>query len=177
MTRQLRFTSAPAIAVLIATGLAVLAGCAHPRSAPVAGGAAPATGESPAADGGPRDSLRPTATHPLSDVTARDIDAQPGSRFEELLVGRVPGLRVVATAGGGLGIRLLGGPTTILGDRDPLYVVDGMPVHVAPGRGLDWLNPRDIARIRVLRDISALSRYGSRAANGVILITTRRGPR
>jgi TonB-dependent SusC/RagA subfamily outer membrane receptor len=56
-----------------------------------------------------------------------------------------------------------------------LYVVDGMPVHVVPGRGLDWLNPADVARIDVLKDAASTSIYGVRGGNGVILITTRRG--
>jgi TonB-dependent SusC/RagA subfamily outer membrane receptor len=110
-------------------------------------------------------------------VSREEIDRLPVGQVEELLEGRAPGVRVVRMPGGGISIRMLGGPTTLQGSNEPLYVVDGMPVHVVPGRGLDWLNPRDIQRIEVLRDAVSLSMYGVRGANGVILITTRRGRR
>ncbi|MGH2829576.1 MAG: TonB-dependent receptor plug domain-containing protein [Actinomycetota bacterium] len=87
--------------------------------------------------------------------------------------GRFPGVRVVRTPGGGFSIRIRG-VSTLLGDTEPLYVVDGIPVNVEPGRGLDWLNPADIARIDVLKDAAETSMYGVRGANGVILITTKR---
>jgi TonB-dependent SusC/RagA subfamily outer membrane receptor len=67
------------------------------------------------------------------------------------------------------------GPSTFVGDNEPLYVVDGVPVHVTPGRGVDWLNPGDVASIRVLKDVSETAAYGVRGGNGVVLITTRRG--
>jgi TonB-dependent SusC/RagA subfamily outer membrane receptor len=52
-----------------------------------------------------------------------------------------------------------------------------MSVNVAAGQGLDWLNPGDILRIEILKDASTTSMYGVRGANGVVLITTRRGKR
>jgi len=53
-------------------------------------------------------------------------------------------------------------------------VVDGIPVEVEPGRGLDWLSPAEIARIDVLKDAPETTMYGVRGANGVILVTTKR---
>ncbi|MDQ4079288.1 MAG: TonB-dependent receptor plug domain-containing protein [Gemmatimonadota bacterium] len=91
---------------------------------------------------------------------------------EELLEGRFPGVDVQRTASGGFLVRVRG-VSTLRGTEHPLYVIDGTPVHVDPARGLDWLNPGDIARITVLRNPSETSLYGVRGANGVIVITTR----
>jgi TonB-dependent SusC/RagA subfamily outer membrane receptor len=93
---------------------------------------------------------------------------------EELIQGRVAGARVVRLPGGGISLRLWG-PSTIYGDNEPLYVLDGVPLQMTPGRGLDWINPADILRIEILKDVMATAPYGVRGANGVILITTRRG--
>jgi iron complex outermembrane receptor protein len=68
----------------------------------------------------------------------------------------------------------LRGVTTLLGYKEPLHVVDGILVEVEPGRGLDWLNPADIACSDVLKDAPETTLYGVRGANGVILITTKR---
>ncbi|HUG41639.1 MAG TPA: TonB-dependent receptor plug domain-containing protein [Longimicrobiales bacterium] len=112
-----------------------------------------------------------TGTGPV--VDADEVDGQQAVRMEELLIGRFPGVRVIVEPGGGISVRVWG-PGTMSG-RDPLYVVDGMPIQVTPGRGLDWLNPADIETIRVLKDISDTAAYGVRGANGVVVITTRRG--
>jgi TonB-dependent SusC/RagA subfamily outer membrane receptor len=108
------------------------------------------------------------------EVTAEDIDGRPVVRTEELLQGRFPGVRVIAQPGGGIAVRVWP-PGTVMGGKDPLYVVDGVPVSTVPGRGLDWLNPGDIASIRVLKDISETAPWGSRGGNGVVVITTRKG--
>ena len=94
-------------------------------------------------------------------------------RVEELLAGRISGLQVIST-GRGYALRIRG-VGSILGSNEPLVVVDGMPVQAfgSPG-GLGWINPHDIERIDVLKDASSTSIYGSRGANGVILITTKR---
>lgn len=161
MRRHFRSVPVTAAALLVLGNAAVLPGCGYTRSAPANAGAEEEEGSR----------SRP------ADVTARDIEGRYGTRIEHLLEGRVPGVRVVRTAGGGISIRMLGGPSSFYGDGEPLYVVDGMQVHVTQGQGLDWLNPGDIESIRVVRDASGLSFYGSRGANGVILITTRRGSR
>jgi TonB-dependent SusC/RagA subfamily outer membrane receptor len=90
------------------------------------------------------------------------------TRVEELLEGRFPGVRVLRAPGGGISVRIRGS------DNEPLYVVDGVPVEVTAGRGLDWFSPADVARIEVLMDATETTMYGGRGANGVILITTKR---
>jgi TonB-dependent SusC/RagA subfamily outer membrane receptor len=109
-------------------------------------------------------------------VDGDEFQGRPAVHIEELIEGQVAGVQVVHHAGGGISFRIRG-TGSINSDNEPLYVVDGMPVHVAPGRGLDWLNPGDIQRIEILKDASTTSMYGVRGANGVVVITTRRGKR
>jgi TonB-dependent SusC/RagA subfamily outer membrane receptor len=80
---------------------------------------------------------------------------------------------VLPTPGGGFAVRVRG-TAGLPGYREPLYVVDGQAVEVLPGRGIDWLDPADIARIEVLKDAAELTYYGGRGANGVVVITTKR---
>ena len=101
---------------------------------------------------------------------ADEIGNRPVQRAEELLIGRFPGVRVFQLPGGGIFVRLWG-----IHEGDPLYVVDGQPVRVSPGEGLYWLNPGDISDIKVLKDIGETAAYGIRGANGVVLITTKKG--
>lgn len=101
---------------------------------------------------------------------------------EQLLAGKVAGVQVSSNSGepgGGITIRMRGG-TSISASSDPLIVVDGVPLDggdgVAGGRNpLNFVNPSDIADMTVLKDASASAIYGSRGANGVIIITTKRG--
>lgn len=109
----------------------------------------------------------------VQSATAEELKDVTVTRVEELLEGRFPGVYVLRTPGGGFSIRIRG-VSTLLGNQEPLYVVDGIIVNVEPGRGLDWLSPADIERIDVLKDAARISMYGSRGANGVILITTKR---
>jgi TonB-dependent SusC/RagA subfamily outer membrane receptor len=106
-------------------------------------------------------------------LTREEIRERRASRVEELLIGRFPGVDVRATASGGFTIRIRGGNGFASGS-EPLYVVDGVPVHVQPGQGIDWLPPHDIERIDILKDLASTAIYGVRGANGVVLITTRR---
>lgn len=94
-------------------------------------------------------------------------------RVEELLAGRVPGLRVLPAANGGFTVRIRG-ITTLHGSAEPLYIIDGMPVTLLPGEGLNWLDPAEIFSITVLKDPAETSMYGVRGANGVIVIRTKR---
>jgi TonB-dependent starch-binding outer membrane protein SusC len=103
----------------------------------------------------------------------RQVRIDNAARVEDLLVGRFPGVEVRRTPHGGVSVRIRGG-STLSGSGEPLFIVDGVEVFVAPGRGLDWLNPADVARIDVLKDATSTTMYGVRGANGVILITTRR---
>jgi iron complex outermembrane receptor protein len=117
-------------------------------------------------------------TQPKEESTSsvEKIDADdhrhPMTRAEEMLEG-VPGVQLLRAPGGGIWVRIRG-VNSIYGSNEPLYVVDGMPVQVNPGQGLSWLNPRDIATIEVLKDASSTAIYGSRGANGVVIITTKR---
>lgn len=115
-------------------------------------------------------------TGSVSVVDGDDVQGRPALHFEDLLEGQVAGVQVIRHPGGGVSFRIRG-LGSINGDNEPLYVVDGMLVHVAPGRGLDWLSPGDIKRIEILKDASTTSMYGVRGANGVVVITTRRGKR
>jgi TonB-dependent SusC/RagA subfamily outer membrane receptor len=103
-------------------------------------------------------------------VTVDGLDLQRAGRVEELLRSAVPGLEVIGRPGGELSLRLRG-TRSFQANEEPLVVVDGAPIH--PGT-LDRINPFDIHRIDVLRDVASTSIYGSRGSGGVILITTRR---
>ena len=112
----------------------------------------------------------------VSTVSAEDLRGIPAAQVEELLEGRSAGVQVIGLPGGGVSVRIRG-RSSIYGDNEPLYVIDGMPVEVTTGHGLSWLNPGDIQRIEILKDASATAVYGMRGANGVVLITTRHGER
>ena len=100
---------------------------------------------------------------------------------EQLIQGKVPGVQVVTSnePGAGISMRIRGG-TSINASNEPLFVVDGVPLPVGGGvssgrNPMNFLNPADIQSITVLKDASAAAIYGSRGANGVILITTKSG--
>ena len=100
---------------------------------------------------------------------------------EELLQGKISGVNVTSASGepGGLQSITVRGPGGIRTGSTPLFVVDGLALDNASSGGatnpLSFLNPQDIESIDVLKDASATAIYGSRGANGVILITTRKG--
>jgi TonB-dependent SusC/RagA subfamily outer membrane receptor len=71
---------------------------------------------------------------------------------------------------GGFLIQIQGG---LVGGSQPLYLIDGAPMLVEPSRGIDWLKLEDVAQIRVLKDPAQTAVYGPRAANGVVVITTK----
>ena len=109
-----------------------------------------------------------TLTTAVSTVKSAAIQGTKSQRVEQALQGSVAGVRVVSESGQpgeGLKVRIRGVSTT--GNSDPLYIVDGMPTG-----DVKYLNPNDIVSISVLKDAAAAAIYGSRGANGVILITT-----
>lgn len=111
-------------------------------------------------------------TGALSSLSAKDFKDQPVTRLDQALQGRVSGVQVVTNSGapgGDVKIRVRGS-NSILGDNNPLYVIDGFI-----GGDFNNLNPDDIANIEVLKDASSTAIYGSRGANGVVLVTTKRG--
>jgi TonB-dependent SusC/RagA subfamily outer membrane receptor len=102
------------------------------------------------------------------------MDRAPAESFERTLAAKVPGLIVSRAADGSLVLRLRT-TSTILGNTEPLVIVDGSPVMFGPNGGLNGLNPRDIASIEVVKDVTSLALYGVRGANGVILVRTKAG--
>ncbi len=111
-------------------------------------------------------------TGSVSSVSAEDIASKGTTRLEEALMGAVPGAVVTQTdsrAGGGFNIQIRG-QGTIGKKYSPIYVIDGIV-----SSSMDYLNPEDIERIDVLKDASSTAIYGSRASNGVIMITTKGG--
>lgn len=111
-------------------------------------------------------------TGALSSVKAADLAEIPMTRADQLLQGRAAGLNVTSTdgsPGGNVKIRIRGA-NSINGNNAPLVVIDGFL-----GGSIDNLNPTDIESIEVLKDASSTAVYGSRGANGVILVTTKAG--
>lgn len=115
---------------------------------------------------------RKDLTGSITTVQAKDMNVGSYTDPGQLLQGKVPGLVVVQNSdpNGGVNSMTLRGASTLNGSTDPLYVVDGIP-----GVELNLIPPQDIESIDVLRDASATAIYGSKAANGVIIVTTKRG--
>jgi TonB-linked SusC/RagA family outer membrane protein len=112
-------------------------------------------------------------TGSVAQVNSDQLNAFPTSNVLQSLNGRAPGVQVIqnnGAPGGGVSVRIRGA-NSIQGDNDPLYVIDGFPFSGNPTN----LNNADIASIEVLKDASATAIYGSRGANGVVLITTKNG--
>ena len=109
-------------------------------------------------------------TGAVSTIDAEELTSVPATTFAQQMQGRASGISVVsdATPGGEATVRIRGFGTT--GNNNPLYVIDGVPTE-SQGN----LNPQDIESFQILKDASAASIYGSRAANGVIIITTKKG--
>jgi TonB-dependent SusC/RagA subfamily outer membrane receptor len=136
--------------LIIALSAAVLAGCGSSQGA------------------------NETAPAPQSgDVTSEDIQRAPAQSIEEHLRGKVAGVTVTRTAEGGIAVRIRGA-TSIYGSSDPLYVLDGVPITPGPGGSLTGIDPYDIESIKVLKDPVDTAMYGSRGANGVIIIKTKK---
>ncbi|HJU66781.1 MAG TPA: TonB-dependent receptor plug domain-containing protein [Gemmatimonadaceae bacterium] len=112
---------------------------------------------------------------PRSGVTSEDIQRAPGQSVEEILKGRVAGV-TVTQVDGGLAVRIRGA-TSIYGNNEPLYVLDGVPITPGPGGSLAGIDPYDIESIEVLKDPADTALYGMRGANGVIVIKTKRALR
>lgn len=125
-------------------------------------------------------------TGAVSNFDAKNLDERPILRVDQALVGQMAGVTVKQTSGGlGKGFSVqVRGTGSITAGSEPLYVVDGFPLATAAPNGsgnfsqgnpLDNINPNDIESIQVLKDAAAASIYGSRAANGVVLINTKKG--
>ncbi len=127
------------------------------------------------------------STGDVTTVTAKEIEQQPISNPLAALEGRVAGLVVIQTTGapgGGFNVQIRG-QNSIASGNNPFYVIDGVPYPsqtpglinstLQGGSPLNFINPADIESIEVLKDADATSIYGSQAANGAILITTKKG--
>jgi TonB-dependent starch-binding outer membrane protein SusC len=135
---------------------------------------------------------RANVSSSISSISEKDIKNLPAAGADQLLQGKVSGVTISSNGGqpgGGVSVQVRG--ITSVNGNEPLYVIDGVPVastntsleqNVLGGgsgqtsqSGLALINPADIASIDILKDASAQAIYGSRAANGVVLITTKKG--
>jgi TonB-dependent outer membrane receptor, SusC/RagA subfamily, signature region len=134
-------------------GLLLLAACARSSDPNVEPAPAPA----------PRDAA----------ITAEQIQQSPsGDPIEKLLMNRSPGVWVGRGADGGIAVRIRGG-SSLYGNNEPLYILDGSPFVPGANGSLTGINPYDIESIRVVKDPAELTMYGVRGANGVIIIKTK----
>ena len=127
-------------------------------------------------------------TGSIATISEKDFQTGNITTPEQMVAGKVPGVSIIANSGqpgAGSTIRIRGG-ASLNASNDPLVVIDGVPLEndllpgqtsVIPGAGspLSFINPNDIESFTVLKDASAAAIYGSRAANGVIIITTKKG--
>jgi TonB-linked SusC/RagA family outer membrane protein len=113
---------------------------------------------------------RREATGAVSTVKSKDLTAVPSGNVEQQLAGRVAGVSVISNGQPGTASQIRVRGFGAFGGNEPLYIVDGVPVG-----STDFLNPGDIESTTVLKDAAAASIYGARAANGVIVYTTKKG--
>jgi len=112
-------------------------------------------------------------TGSVAQIKSEDLQAVPVYNMEQALKGRAAGVQVTQNSGqpgGRIEVRVRGG-NSMIGNNQPLYVVDGFPVT----GGINFLNPADIESIDILKDASATAIYGARGANGVVIITSKKG--
>ena len=135
-------------------------------------------------------SLKKDLSGSVASVSAEEIKSMPITSFEQGMQGRVAGVQVMqgnSAPGGAPQVRIRGA-NTVLGGNEPLYVIDGVPVYnselennsnlnvgTQPSNALASINPNDIVSMEILKDASATAIYGARGANGVVIITTKRG--
>ncbi|MFT3822647.1 MAG: TonB-dependent receptor [Chitinophagaceae bacterium] len=111
-------------------------------------------------------------TGAITSLGAKDLEASGIMRADQAIQGRVAGVSVMMNSGqpgSGVSIRIRGAGTN--GSTDPLYIVDGFPTF----GGIENINPRDIESIEILKDAASAAIFGSQGANGVIIITTKKG--
>ncbi|HEY4965875.1 MAG TPA: SusC/RagA family TonB-linked outer membrane protein, partial [Puia sp.] len=117
---------------------------------------------------------RKDVTGSISTINAKTIESVPVPTVESALQGRASGVQVVSndgSPGGNISVLIRGVGSLASYGNGPLYVVDGYPIT----GGINNINPSDIASIDVLKDASATAIYGIRAANGVVIVTTKKG--
>lgn len=112
-------------------------------------------------------------TGSVASVKSKELNGFPATNVMQALAGRSPGVQVTqntGSPGGSISMRIRG-TNSIRGNNEPLYVVDGFPINGAPTN----LNNADIESIEILKDASATAIYGSRGANGIVMISTKQG--
>ena len=138
--------------------------------------------------------LKKDLTGAVASIKVSELTEQPVGNVDQILQGQASGLTVTRSSGqpgGAVSVRVRG-VTSLTGNNEPLYVIDGVQINSAGSSSFDFsqfgggggqtqvsplstLNPSDIESIEILKDAAAAAIYGSRASNGVILITTKRG--
>jgi len=118
--------------------------------------------------------IRRQAAGSIARIKADEVRLQPVGSFEQQLQGKAPGVLIEAGSGqpGSPAAVTIRGKTSVLGSTEPLYIVDGIQISAGDFQSM---NPSDFESFTVLKDAIATAQYGSRGANGVIVITTRRG--
>ena len=122
-------------------------------------------------------------TGAVGTVKASQLNERPPTSLNQALAGRMPGVQVNTNSGrpGGQTNVRIRGFSSILATSNPLYVIDGVALPIGSqssnSNAIDFINPSDIASVEVLKDASATAIYGARGANGVILVSTKRGSR
>ncbi len=116
---------------------------------------------------------RPQASADAATISAAEMDRVPQETIEKHLEGRVAGVVVSRSPDGGIAVRVRGA-SSVYGNVEPMYIVDGMPIQPGPNGALTGINPYDIESIRVLKDPADVGIYGSRGANGVVVIKTKK---
>ena len=162
-------------AIFLVTAAAFAAGCATTPGIDSGSNGALATPEGASDDEvqvgyGTQD--RDELTGAVSSIRGEDAGREVTSIID-LMEGRLPGVTVRRLGNGDVSIRVRGA-SSFMGGGEPLFVIDGRPVMTPASSALMAISPRDIVRIDVLKDAGATAIYGSRGANGVIVITTRR---
>ena len=167
---RLRFPGVRSALILCAVSASACVGTPAEDNAPV---------EPPDAPVEPSDEVRigygsqdrGEVTSAVTTVRAEDIGREVTS-FEDLFQG-MAGVTVRRLSNGGISLRIRGS-SSFSGDAEPLYVINGVTIRAAPGYALMGVNPREVTRVDVLKDAGATAIYGSRGANGVVLIFTVR---
>ena len=112
-------------------------------------------------------------TGAITSIGEKEIKSMPVQNVLQAMQGKTAGVDITSKERPGeIGSIRIRGERSLNASNSPLYVVDGIPLQ---GTGIENLNPNDIESIDVLKDASAIAIYGSRAANGVVLVTTKRG--
>ena len=117
---------------------------------------------------------RRQSTSSISKVSGDDVKSQPIGSFEQMLQGKAPGILIQSQSGqpGSASTVTIRGKGSVLGSTDPLYILDGVQITSSDFQSI---NPSDIETYNILKDAMGTAQYGSRGANGVIVITTKRG--